>query len=505
VNGDRILEVYWADVLRPKKTVSGVLLHIWYLINAMVDVAVDRDGRPLPLARAFRWSMFTLGPGGILFTAVTAMAFMLSDAWWLWRAAALAVLVIAGALATRWLCRLGSHYRWLWLWVVLTAIQAVALVTEPAAAQWLLAQLGPWIRLGAFLGSGLLLMLAVIEGVVKRWRLSGLQRHAYAALLYIPYLAMNALTSWVTLLSLSGLRHLDSTRYAILQELVTPPFDLARLEWAATCVLTILGLTWLAVPVAIYAWRGRHAVRAFPGPDAFAPSVLNAGGRGAQDAVAWLLVASALALSALGAWSIYVVTSTWREWAHEGLWASDVIEIYRVSVWRTLPLLAWLVGPFAVVLDVVGDVVYYLHPGGRQHPAALRETCEDDLQCILPLAFERGGRLAVVAHSQGSVVAAPIVAALSTNDPLFERLTKPIVFATVGSPLSSLYRRFLGRPLPTPATAALKRWFNLYRDGDYIGGPLGSCQASDLWIGAGGHVDYWSDPRLGKFLRAALG
>jgi hypothetical protein len=40
----------------------------------------------------------------------------------------------------------------------------------------------------------------------------------------------------------------------------------------------------------------------------------------------------------------------------------------------------------------------------------------------------------------------------------------------------------------------VKAWLNLFRDGDYIGGPVDGARNSTA--GVGGHTGYFSDPRI---------
>lgn len=171
--------------------------------------------------------------------------------------------------------------------------------------------------------------------------------------------------------------------------------------------------------------------------------------------------------------------------------SADLVEIYRVSVLRTLPYFLWFTGPYALVADVLGDVLFYLQPSGR---TAIRQTCENRLRAALEYA--RGGAadasIVVLAHSQGSVIAG--------NMKLRGNMSADLV--TIGSPFDSLYGRFLGVQY---RTVPVSNWTNAFRSEDVIGGPIHLLPATDnVSLGPGGHMGYWDDPRVAATLRRIL-
>jgi len=87
-----------------------------------------------------------------------------------------------------------------------------------------------------------------------------------------------------------------------------------------------------------------------------------------------------------------------------------------------------------------------------------------------------------VGHSQGSVIAHTTLSDLKTYC--------PTALTTIGSPLGTLYKKYLSWDIET-----LSDWKNLFRSGDYIGGPVGIAEV-DEDIGPGGHTEYWGDSRL---------
>jgi hypothetical protein len=69
-------------------------------------------------------------------------------------------------------------------------------------------------------------------------------------------------------------------------------------------------------------------------------------------------------------------------------------------------------------------------------------------------------------------------------------------FVTAGSPLASLYTRFLGKSINAIPGCA---WENVYRASDYIAGPLEQKNIVDTLLYANypaNHVQYFDDPNV---------
>ena len=108
-----------------------------------------------------------------------------------------------------------------------------------------------------------------------------------------------------------------------------------------------------------------------------------------------------------------------------------------------------------------------------------------------------------VAHSQGSIVAYDY---LRDYGPDYPELggAKPALL-TSGSPLGTIYQRYFEEyspqiPVPDSMAATLKRWVNLYRVDDYIGGRIkepGGLAISNIVMtpGAHRHTNYWIEKR----------
>ncbi|WP_329107840.1 hypothetical protein OG792_05205 [Micromonospora sp. NBC_01699] len=182
-------------------------------------------------------------------------------------------------------------------------------------------------------------------------------------------------------------------------------------------------------------------------------------------------------------------------------------------------------------IGVVWDVMTFwpraYHPLA---PPSYAERAVPEVQRRLWRIHDRGGRVVLTAHSQGTIIAA---AALLQPD------SRPdddvVAFVTFGSPLRTLYGwafpayfddAVLHRldPSDGTSTAAVREWRNFYYLTDYIGGPVlaptptigtgtttGSARPVDVELPdpqtswyiygqpepvAGRHSGYWADPTV---------
>ena len=169
----------------------------------------------------------------------------------------------------------------------------------------------------------------------------------------------------------------------------------------------------------------------------------------------------------------------------------NVLETYRVSALRVLPFLPFLIGPLLIILDIAGDIAFYVLP--ETHPLSSRATTKGRLSALLAQIGPKIQGYTVYAHSQGSVIAADTLSDL--RDP---RAT----LVTLGSPIASLYESFLDIKPGLWIAGTHQRWINFFRVGDYIGGSISRANV-DRAIGPGGHTNYWDDPAFKQALDAA--
>jgi hypothetical protein len=126
----------------------------------------------------------------------------------------------------------------------------------------------------------------------------------------------------------------------------------------------------------------------------------------------------------------------------------------------------------------------------------------------------------VVSHSQGTVIAADLLATRALLRGIGKHAT---ILLTMGSPLRALYQALLpfrvARFLRAPGCVAemdVKRWHNAYFAGDLVGRSLWRAEDergtytdpysqsypqgafTEECFGAGGHMGYWSSPRVAE-------
>lgn len=171
----------------------------------------------------------------------------------------------------------------------------------------------------------------------------------------------------------------------------------------------------------------------------------------------------------------------------------DVFQIYLASSLRLIPFLVYLAGPGRVILDTVGDVLLYVDPEGHLGHGKVRERSQQRLLGMLSQLVDMAQtrEVLILAHSQGTAICADVLA---------KRQWKNLVFVSMGSPIGSLYWRFLG---PETVAAPAVPWLNLFRAGDYIAGGAGirgdwtpPIDLKEEDLGTGRHSNYFEDPRV---------
>lgn len=184
---------------------------------------------------------------------------------------------------------------------------------------------------------------------------------------------------------------------------------------------------------------------------------------------------------------------------------TDTAQIFMESTKYALLLAPLATKPFAAFLDAMGDVFFFLV---RQRNLNSRLDTMPRLWKALQHAHTEvnGSHYIVFAHSQGTVIAA---AMFSRMVRVLLRSEIRLTLVTVGCPVTTLFRNFLGVHLGVEyAQLCLSqperfRWFNLCRPADYIGGAveLEGVVNRDL-LTEGDHVGYWCDRELLSWLKA---
>jgi hypothetical protein len=182
----------------------------------------------------------------------------------------------------------------------------------------------------------------------------------------------------------------------------------------------------------------------------------------------------------------------------------DAADVFIQATKFALLLAPMATKPFAALLDALGDVFFFLV---RQRNLSTRhDTTPRPWQALRLLCrAARGRHVVVFAHSQGTVIAAVIFSRMART---LLRAELKLTLVTLGSPLTTLYRNFLGVELGREFAALCAahpqrfRWINLYRPADYIGGEveLPGVVNRDL-LTPGDHVGYWRDRELLSWLQ----
>lgn len=292
------------------------------------------------------------------------------------------------------------------------------------------------------------------------------QRAARGGYLWLSFVLVTSLLVllWVTVLApASKLPHYKLWNDAITSSL---HYDLKSAELAMVCaqVFTFVGVPLFGL--AVYFSSHLRRLLGFP----------KSPGQAAHRMVGVFLIAGPCALLAA---TLFIIWDYFTQTVPVG---AKILEIYQMSALRIPALLAFLLPGVRVIADIVGDVLFHVQPADSEI-SSHRDTAQR-LQLLLTNLAERKPRtpVLILAHSQGSVITWGV---LNQNPPLAE------VFVSVGSPLTSLYGRFIGAEYGKPYALGLE-WHNLYREGDYVGWEIDGCP-DNRDIGPGAHTGYWSD------------
>jgi hypothetical protein len=158
--------------------------------------------------------------------------------------------------------------------------------------------------------------------------------------------------------------------------------------------------------------------------------------------------------------------------------------------------LALLATMFNWLLDFGFDVLYFA--GNKRQRLSLIEATAKTIRWFHDQA--PNGRIIVVGHSLGSVLAAHTISSLPASEPCLQHST----LVTLGSPLNYLSRAFpdsvqSARQLSSVICPRIP-WVNVWRDRDVIGKALeiGDENTVQYCAAKGGHADYWSDGAIWK-------
>jgi hypothetical protein len=453
-------EVNWSDLRRPLAGLKGVLQHIIWLISSMLTV--PRSLYPPSLGRkvlagyefgfqaVIVWVLSLPIIGMYLYAARPGIGYAIAAA------GGLVLAMMAWFLGRYW-----SLYKAGFIWAVVTsALGAWAILNGKLE---FLAFVTARIYVGGQIALGILLFLAG-SALMTRRDLTLFQRLGHMGLLYLPFALLSGVGALIWSLSLFGAKYapqvFDAHKFEKWGNVFTLAlhYNLDYVELVFTQLIGAIGILALLL-VLLY--------------------VIVRKGRVAQDGLAVLLILMPVLIGIAG--FVFFTSLITFHPASPSVGSSEVFRIYLRSAARLLPFLPFTFGPLGIVLDVLGDVVFFLAPG----KISIRDDSERRVEGALNYVSSKGKNddtVVIFCHSQGSVIVRDVLGRFALTPRLY----------TVGSPLDSIYERFLGwRPQDFRGQGI--DWLNLFRTGDYVGGPIEGAKNQE--IGPGGHTGYWCDPK----------
>jgi hypothetical protein len=401
------------------------------------------------------------------------------------------------ALITSFLVRYDKRFRAGYLWVIAILIAGSLIELSRKALSIMLIVTSTCYAVIQGL-SGIALLFAVLEAWMKSRTLRREERLSRLALLYLPFAIISGVGALVwTLVLLIARYALGESDLAVWSKsfLVSLPYDLAFVETVLGSAVALCAIL-LTLPAYALIKDDRSGAKfhtSFLFVLGVIPWILGFVGllnaaqtvefyRGGQCAPFKNWIAAPLA-DLLGSGSVSTA-------------CPKVMAVYAWSALRLAPLLSWLVGPLRVFVDTLGDVLLYLDDKGHLGGSTVKELCQTRFRKALQWAISTNpdGGVLVLAHSQGTVISADVLAKMPANNAFF---------VTLGSPISSLYWRLVGKE--AVASPSSNAWLNIYRTGDYISGGEGIkgewtplLHVTDKCLGAGRHAGYFEDPLVWK-------
>jgi hypothetical protein len=460
-----LLEINWSDIRRPPESPLAELWHVPKLLIGMLHLADRWDGHPE------RRHLYLIGYKWLIELSVWMVPYivyvMLLASVPASARLATVLLFSAGVLGLALSVR--SWSRMLAVSGVLFSLVYLAIGLRAHASDDALQSLVASASRGYVLRHQTFpLMIYLLFGLMlftDRKRLNVEQRLVRFLLAYLPFLGIAIAGSllWVVTVPLvgetPGYRAWSETHARILSQ---HGYDLRLAEYAHMAGIVLLGGTALGA-AAIYALRALTGWRR------------ATSGEFCRNAIPRLAALVPVALIPVTGAIVY---ARFFETTPPQV---DVLEVYRVSALRIVPFLPWLFTPMRIVVDICGDVVFTALPDDE--PLGIAERVLARTRSAIDYVSRKGGRVVVLSHSLGTVIASHAL----------ERAPANLALVTTGSPLAALHRRFFGFESRTDRRLrGAGSWKNLYRADDYIGGPIADGPENAMQM-QGGHTGYWND------------
>lgn len=473
-------EVNWADVLRPADGKVGILKHLVMLFYSLRNLSLAPHANPSAWARrwtALYWFTVELVCLWVSFAMLGVMMLVSSGtAGWAAFGISAGVAAALGGIAWLGVRTKRPRYRWGYLWALgFLGIGTTYSLDPDTWRSGLLLASGK-----TYAGSQVLWAVTLYLAFFSSVFLGGgslSSRAARGGYLWLSFVLVTSLLVTFWLAALESARWMPD--YDLWDSSVTRSLNY-RLKPAEQAMMAAQVFTFVGVPLfglAVYfSSRLRRMLRfpKHPGP-------------AAHQMVEVFLIAGPCALLAATAFIF------WKCLGPAEPTKNYVLESYQWSALRIPALLGLLLPGIRVIADIVGDVLFHVQPEGSE--VSSRRATGQRLGLLLAELKKRetGHPVVILAHSQGSVISWTLL----DRHPSFAE-----TFVSVGSPLTTLYRRFFGGDYPDSYSLELK-WHNLYRDGDYVGGEVKGCQGNRD-IGPGVNTGYWNDPVFAKHFSDCL-
>jgi hypothetical protein len=358
-----------------------------------------------------------------------------------------------------------------WAWSILLIVSACLKVFGAVSQEMLVAFLTIIYEQLQIL-AGAILLLAAIELIFKPRESGTTLTHRFTrlAFLYVPLIAISILGPLIvggTLTLIEDARQKEWSR--VFTEALS--YSIGSAEVIMGVIVLAIGLL-LAGPIGFFLYRGLP-------------------GKRTQDWLQkWLFITPIFLLANSVLFFLFAYKNAPFQIPVIVNW--DAIPAYEASSLRVLGYLPLMAGGLAVILDILGDVAFYLLPG--YHHLSVRTKVQSRLRTCIEGVTGQIGDLTIIAHSQGSAIAADVLEEIDRTS---------VRLLTVGSPIDSLYRRFLGVEVGTKLRTSLgqDRWLNRRREDDYVAGNITGVD-NDLLTNPlnNGHLNYWEENLLGNIV-----
>jgi hypothetical protein len=465
-----LIEVNWSDIKRPLSSAISIARNFVALLVAMLFLSqhwpADNNGRRLSFTALNRWFIEAVLAWAVFLPAYTAL---LAGATGKGRIIIIAIYCLFSIGFAIFGRGFSANFAFGFLWGAIYLLLGIAwaFYHDRGGMSQILTAISVTFYGACQYIIGVLLSIVAIEILCfpsgKKQTLT--QRLARLSFAYIPVLTISIIGPIVMSLALGLMekRKLDEWSGWFTRALF---YDLATGEFVmAACVAAIGSL--LMIGLVLY----------FKGPWSFS-------GVFARKWLGYILKASPVILFING----LIISAHSLGIIHLPTFSLNPLDVYTYSALRILPFMPFLIGPATIIIDVIGDVIFYILP--IKHNLSIQKETQERLDGILAglTGDNTVTKLVVLAHSQGSVISA---------DVLTKYTSSRIKLITIGSPICSFYEEFVGCLVGggVEKKGSLIEWVNLFRAGDYIGGSIQRA-GTDKCIGPGGHVNYWNDPTV---------